>query len=96
MHLALVGLLPTAFSNICVTMALRLIDTTVVAVLGAFEPLTAMVIGILVLHEPFDAFTIMGGALVITSVTILTLSSKKKSGNAKTNDEMGKNGNITE
>jgi len=96
MHLALVGLLPTAFSNICVTMALRLIDTTVVAVLGAFEPLTAMVIGILVLHEPFDAFTIMGGALVIASVTILTLSSKKKSENAKTNDEMGKNGNMTE
>jgi hypothetical protein len=38
----------------------------------------------------------MGGALVIASVTILTLSSKKKSGNAKTYDEMGKNGNITE
>lgn len=48
-NVILLGLIPTALSNICVTMSLRLIDSTVVAILGAFEPLTAMVIGILVL-----------------------------------------------
>ncbi len=77
MNLVLVGLLPTAFSNICVTMALRLIDTNVVAVLGAFEPLTAMVIGVIVLHEPYDVYTIAGGVLVIASVIILTMAEKK-------------------
>jgi len=77
MNLVLVGLLPTAFSNICVTMALRLIDTNVVAVLGAFEPLTAMVIGVIVLHEPYDVYTIAGGVLVIAAVIILTMAEKK-------------------
>lgn len=73
LNLILLGLLPTAFSNICVTMALRMIDTTVVSVLGAFEPLTAMVIGILVLHEPFDAFTIIGGLMVLVGVMLITV-----------------------
>ncbi|MBQ0073439.1 MAG: DMT family transporter [Prevotella sp.] len=75
-NLLLVGLLPTAFSNICVTMALRMIDTTIVSILGAFEPFTAMVVGILLLHEPFSLITIIGGLLVLASVTILTIKKK--------------------
>ena len=71
-NLILLGLLPTAFSNICVTMALRMIDTTIVSVLGAFEPLTAMVIGVAVFHEPFDVFTIIGALLVLIGVIMIT------------------------
>ena len=73
----LLGVLPTAFSNICVTMALRLVDTTAVAILGAFEPLTAMVIGIVVLGEPCGVATIMGVLMVLAAVTILTWRSKR-------------------
>ena len=46
LDLALLGLIPTAISNICVTVSLKLIDSTIVAILGAFEPLTAMVVGV--------------------------------------------------
>lgn len=76
LNLVLVGLLPTAFSNICVTMALRLIDTTIVSILGAFEPFTAMVIGIIVLGEACTPLTVTGGLLVLLSVVILTLRKK--------------------
>lgn len=72
-NLILVGLLPTAFSNICVTMALRLIDTSIVSILGAFEPFTAMVVGVLLLNEPCTFGTITGGTLVLASVILLTL-----------------------
>lgn len=72
-NLVLVGLLPTAFSNICITMSLRMIDTTIVSILGAFEPLTAMVIGITVLHEQCTIATVTGGLLVLAAVAILTL-----------------------
>lgn len=72
-NLILVGLLPTAFSNICVTMALRLIDTTVVAILGAFEPFTAMIIGIIVFHEDCGVPVVVGGLLVVLSVLLLTV-----------------------
>lgn len=76
-NLLLLGLLPTAFSNICVTMALRIVDTTVVAILGAFEPLTAMVIGVILLGEECGAATVTGGLLILFSVAILTWRKRK-------------------
>ena len=57
-NLILLGLIPTALSNICVTMSLRLVDSTIVAILGAFEPLTAMVVGILILGDSWSMMSI--------------------------------------
>lgn len=78
-NLLLLGLLPTAFSNICVTMALRIVDTTIVAILGAFEPLTAMVVGVLLLGETCGAATVAGGILILISVAMLTWKKRKES-----------------
>lgn len=75
-NLLLLGLIPTALSNICVTMSLRLIDSTVVAILGAFEPLTAMVVGILVLDDPYSVLSISGAALILIAVAVLTIRGK--------------------
>lgn len=75
-NVILLGLIPTALSNICVTMSLRLIDSTVVAILGAFEPLTAMVIGILVLGDPWSVLSLSGAALILLAVAILTVLPK--------------------
>jgi len=76
LNLILLGLIPTALSNICVTMSLKLIDSTIVAILGAFEPLTAMVIGILVLADPFSIISIAGALLILIAVGILTILPK--------------------
>lgn len=78
-NLLLLGLLPTAFSNICVTMALRIVDTTIVAILGAFEPLTAMVVGVLLLGETCGTATVAGGILILISVAMLTWKKRKES-----------------
>lgn len=75
-NIILLGLIPTALSNICVTMSLRLIDSTIVAILGAFEPLTAMVIGILVLGDPWSLLSLSGVALILLAVAILTILPK--------------------
>lgn len=75
-NVILLGLIPTALSNICVTMSLRLIDSTIVAILGAFEPLTAMVIGILVLGDPWSLLSLSGAALILLAVAILTILPK--------------------
>lgn len=76
MNIILLGLIPTALSNICVTMSLCLIDSTIVAILGAFEPLTAMVIGILVLGDPWSLLSLSGAALILLAVAILTILPK--------------------
>lgn len=78
-NLLLLGLLPTAFSNICVTMALRIVDTTIVAILGAFEPLTAMVVGVLLLGETCGTATVAGGILILISVAMLTWKKRRES-----------------
>lgn len=73
LNLIMLGLIPTALSNICVTMSLKLIDSTIVAILGAFEPLTAMVVGIIVLGDPYSFLSITGALLILVAVAILTI-----------------------
>lgn len=75
--LALLGLIPTAISNICVTVSLKLIDSTIVAILGAFEPLTAMVVGVVILGEPLGFIGVVGGMLILVAVAILTINPQK-------------------
>jgi len=70
-NLILLGILPTAFSNIFLVLSLKLIDSTRVAILGAFEPLTAMTVGIVVFGEPLTVSVIGGFALIIGAVMLL-------------------------
>lgn len=76
-NLIMLGLIPTALSNICVTVSLRLIDSTIVALLGAFEPLTAMVIGVCFFGESCGIFCIIGTVLILSSVRILAWGGRK-------------------
>ena len=47
------------------------------AILGAFEPVTAMLVGVLVFSEPFTVPIAIGLMLIIASVIFLVLSNKK-------------------
>lgn len=72
-NIILLGVIPTALSNICVTMSLRLIDSTIVAILGAFEPLTAVLVGILILGDTWSVMSIIGTLLILLAVAMLTI-----------------------
>ena len=76
-NLFLLGLVPTAVSNVTLIMALKQISSTMAAVLGAFEPMTAMCVGILLFGEPLTLPIVIGFILIITSVFILVLSKRK-------------------
>lgn len=69
--LMLLGLFPTMVSNVTLVRALNLIDATTVSVLGAFEPLTAMSVGILVMGEPFTWAVGLGFVAILAAVMIL-------------------------
>ena len=73
LNLFLLGLLPTVVSNITLILALKNIGSTLVAILGAFEPLTAMCIGIAVFGEPFTTSIAIGFVLILTAVMLLVL-----------------------
>ena len=73
LNLVLLGLIPTALSNITLILALKRIGSTLSAILGALEPLTAMCIGVLWLCEPFTLLTAAGAVAIIASVMLLVL-----------------------
>ena len=71
LSLIMLGLIPTALSNITLVLAIKRIGSTLTAVLGALEPLTAMTIGICAFGEPLTAVVAIGFFLIIASVMLL-------------------------
>lgn len=69
----------TAISNITLVKAVKLAGPTLTSLLGALEPLTAVLIGVFVFKELFTANSVLGIILVVASVTlVLCRQSNKK------------------
>lgn len=65
------GLLPTAISLVCTTLAIHNIGSTPTAILGALEPLTAVFFGILLFGETLSVRDMAGLCLILVAVTIV-------------------------
>ena len=73
-NLLLLALVPTLISNLCLVRAIKSIGSTLTSVLGAMEPLTAIIIGVLVLGEQVTLVMLTGMLLIVSAVTIIVLS----------------------
>ena len=76
----LIGLaiVPTMISMLTLAMSSRYIGPTKTAVLGVFEPLTAILIGTLLFGEPLTARMAGGIAVCIAAVIFMILKPGKK------------------
>lgn len=74
LNLLLLAVVPTVISNITLVLAVHHIGGTLTAVLGATEPVTAVLVGVLVFGEPFTAHLALGIVLIILAVTMIILS----------------------
>ena len=72
--LLLMALLPTLVSNLALVRAIKSIGSTLTSVLGAMEPLTAIIIGILVFDEMVTGVMALGILLILAAVTLIVLS----------------------
>jgi len=72
------GLLPTVLSLWLMTMAIKHIGSTPSAILGALEPVTAVVIGVLVFSEVFTLRLAMGIVLILLGFTFIIIGGKRK------------------
>lgn len=70
------GLLPTAVSLVCTSIAIQNIGSTPTAILGALEPLTAVCIGVAVFGETLTASIVCGLTLIIIAVTCVIAADK--------------------
>ena len=70
------GFFPTVISLIFTSRAIALIGSTETAIFGALEPLTAVILGILILGETLTITPAIGMILIFTSVTALMMKKR--------------------
>lgn len=62
---------PTAISFLCTTIAIVYIGSTPTAILGAFEPVTAVILGILVFGETLSGREVLGLVMIVVAVMMV-------------------------
>lgn len=72
-NLLLLAIIPTIVSNLTLIEAIKYIGATRTSVLGAMEPVTAVVVGIAVFGETFTVSIAIGIILIVSAVTIIIL-----------------------
>ena len=72
-NLLLLAIIPTIVSNLALIEAIKNIGSTLTSVLGAMEPVTAVIVGIAVFGEMFTFSIGLGIFLIISAVTIIIL-----------------------
>ena len=72
-NLSLLALIPTVVSNLTLVEAIKRIGSTLTSVLGAMEPVTAVLLGIVVFSEAFTFSIGLGIFLIITAVSIIII-----------------------
>lgn len=74
-NLVALALIPTVISLSCTTHAIQLIGSTPTAILGGLEPVTAVVLSVVVLGQSLTQADIWGGCLIVASASIVVASS---------------------
>ena len=69
--MTMLGFLSTVVSARLLVSAVKLIGSVSTSVLGTLEPITAIVIGILVFHESFRALNFIGFCMVVLAVLVV-------------------------
>ena len=67
----------TAISNITLVQAIKYAGPTLTSILGAMEPLTAVVIGVFVFKELFTVNSAVGIILILLAVSIVVFRRQK-------------------
>ena len=68
------ALLPTVVSLYCTTAAIHRIGSTPTAIFGALEPVTAVVLSVVLLNQPMTLQEISGGLLIIVATSMVVAS----------------------
>ncbi len=77
-QLVLLALIPTALSNYAAVVGLKGIGSTLTAILGALEPLTALAAGCIAFHEEFNTTIAVSAVFIIIAVFLLVIKKKPK------------------
>lgn len=77
-YLLLLALIPTLVSDFTLILSVQHVGSTTTAVLGCMEPLTAVGMGVLFLHEHFGFIQMCGMIVILLAVSIVILANSKE------------------
>ena len=77
LHVAWLAVVPAILALVMMVYAAKYIGSTPTAIMGALEPLTAVLIGIFLFGETFSANLAIGILLIFSAVIIIALQSNK-------------------
>lgn len=69
--------LTTVISSLCLVYAIKYIGSTPVAILGALEPVVAVMVSVLMFHEQFTTNLLIGITLILIGVILNVISDRK-------------------
>lgn len=72
------AIVPAIFALVLMVYAAKYVGSTATAILGALEPLTAVIIGLLVFNEPFTTYLAVGIVLILAAVVIIAMVKQNK------------------
>ena len=70
------AIVPTVLSLVLMNQSIQMIGSTTASIIGALEPITALLVGVLVFHEQMTV-RILFGIIAILSAIVLTVSGKE-------------------
>lgn len=73
-NVSALALLPTVVSLYCTTAAIQCIGSTPTAIFGALEPVTAVILSILLLNQSITAQELTGGLLIVIATSMIVAS----------------------
>lgn len=71
LNLGALAFFPTVVSLLCTTVAIQCIGSTPTAIFGAFEPVTAVVLSVVVLGQGLTGRELCGGLLIVAAATLV-------------------------
>lgn len=71
LSLTALAIIPTVLSLACTTRAIQLIGSTPTAIFGALEPVSAVILSVVVLGQSLTTHDLLGGLLIIIATTIV-------------------------
>ena len=77
------AVVPAIMALVMMVYAAKYLGSTPTAILGALEPLTAVLIGILVFAEPFSLRLAAGIVLILAAVALVVLTKARRNGGKK-------------
>lgn len=75
---ALVAFFVSFLANTFIPIGVKYVGSTVTSIVGMFEPITSVILGILILNEPVTVKNILACVLILVGVLIVTLTKEKQ------------------